>query len=60
MEPAAAEHAATRGLAVWLKARQDTADALLFEDAVPTLAALRGAGVVVGGITNGNGDPREV
>lgn len=55
-----AEGIGRAGFDVWLQARQDSANRLLFADAVSTLQALKDAGYLIGGITNGNGDPRQV
>eukprot|EP00959_Pyramimonas_sp_CCMP1952_P331265 6936798-Pyramimonas_sp.AAC.2 len=51
---------ASTGYKVWLQARQDNADKLLFSDAVATLEALKKKGFLIGAITNGAGDPRQV
>jgi len=56
-----AETCAQEGFRIWLQERQDAAGRLLFSDAVSTLRALRGqGGVLIGAITNGNGDPRDI
>mmetsp|Transcript_19032 Transcript_19032/g.41677 ORF Transcript_19032/g.41677 Transcript_19032/m.41677 type:complete len:361 (-) Transcript_19032:803-1885(-) len=48
------------GYNIWLQARQDIADKLLFSDVVATLEALKAKGLLIGAITNGNGDPGQV
>eukprot|EP00873_Tetraselmis_striata_P011043 jgi/Tetstr1/431307/TSEL_020999.t1 len=48
------------GFAVWLAERQAAAGRLLFDDAVATLEALRAAGLLIGAVTNGNGDPKQI
>jgi len=55
-----AQAVGTDGFRVWLQARHDNADRLVFHDAVTTLKALKGRGYLVGAITNGAGDPRQV
>lgn len=59
-DEASAKAIGAEGFKVWLQARQDTADALLFRDAVDTLKALKQNGILIGAITNGCGDPRQV
>ena len=59
-DEAAAAAIGADGFRVWLQARQDKANAMLFPEAVPTLRTLKEQGYLIGAITNGNGDPREV